>query len=543
MARRESLSKWARKHIRVTDGPDRGKPIRLERWQKGVLDCIDREPRTVIALQMAAQCGKTTLAMIAALRSAVAGSGTIWGTATETGARDAGRRVDQVLEGNPELAAAFPSPRSGPGARASWKDRRLDGGGWLAFAAAGSASQLSSRTAQVAVCDELSRWPGRTRSGEGSGFQLLRARTLDYGQDARIIAISSPVVPTDQICLQFKDGDRRIPVYRCPACDGETIYEWSLVVGREANETPAIACQQCGVLHAERSRRAMLRTMRWVAQRTDPIDPDCASFRLSRLDSARSSLHQVCAEFRRARLAAERGDPRAVAAFRNLHLGEPAETGADIDVVYERQRYRTIRADIEQICVGADVQLDRIYWCSAAFTAGNQDIWIADYGCVLGDPSEGEIWNVLETTINRPMHAGMRPTVVSIDCGFLTSHVRRACAQRRGWLPVKGLSGEGVPIARRIGASGIAVVGRDDANSTWTARVAANRAHFPERITRPELADMAGGEALTAEAGGLRWRPVAGRSNHLFDSAVYALHARTFAPRTGGRRRIRLVAV
>ena len=246
MGRRQSLAAWATKNIRVTDGPDRGKSIRLERWQRGILDCIDREPKTIIALQMAAQCGKTTLAMIAALRAAIDGAGCVWGTATEVSARDAGRRVDQVLAGNPALAAAFPSPRSGPGARASWKDRHLDGGGWLAFAASGSASQLSSRTAQIAVCDELSRWPGRTRSGEGSGFQLLRARTLDYGDRGRVIAISSPVVPTDQICRQYRHGDRRVPVYTCSDCGDGIGFGWDQVVGREAGEEPGIRCSSCG---------------------------------------------------------------------------------------------------------------------------------------------------------------------------------------------------------------------------------------------------------------------------------------------------------
>lgn len=71
----------------------------------------------------------------------------------------------------------------------------------------------------------------------------------------------------------------------------------------------------------------MLRTARWVPQREDPTDEDCASFHASRFDSARSSLSQVVKAWRKARLRVERGDPRALAAFRNLVLGLPAASG------------------------------------------------------------------------------------------------------------------------------------------------------------------------------------------------------------------------
>ena len=79
----------------------------------------------------------------------------------------------------------------------------------------------------------------------------------------------------------------------------------------------------------------MLAKAEWVAQREDPTDEDSISFTLSRLDSARASLAQVVREWRRSRLAVERGDPNALRAFRNLVLGLPGTSGtADIDKLY-----------------------------------------------------------------------------------------------------------------------------------------------------------------------------------------------------------------
>ena len=167
MARRQALDAWMRANLRATDGPQSGRRLRLEPWQSALLRAIDRERRPIVAVRAASQVGKTMLMLGVAMKAAIDGRGAMLASATEVSIRDLGRRLDTTLEAAPELAARFPSPRSGPGARASWKQRQLDSGGWLALAAAGSASQLASRTAAVAVADETARWPLRVRSGEG----------------------------------------------------------------------------------------------------------------------------------------------------------------------------------------------------------------------------------------------------------------------------------------------------------------------------------------------------------------------------------------
>ena len=171
------------------------------------------------------------------------------------------------------------------------------------MAAAGSASQLASRTAAVAIADEVSRWPRSVRSGEGHPLTLLRARLSDWQDDGRLLAISSPVLENDAIGLLHKDGDRRRLEYPCLACGDLTPFLWEQVVGRERGETPEITCLSCGVPHGEGARRKMLKKSAWIPQRENPTDENSISFGLSRLDSARASLKQVTAEWRRARLA------------------------------------------------------------------------------------------------------------------------------------------------------------------------------------------------------------------------------------------------
>ena len=532
-----------KRHLFPTDGPNAGSKLKLERWQALFLTALEDEGKPIIALRAASQVGKTLLALGVALRSACDGRGVLLASATEVSIRDMSRRVEGAIARSPFLASQFPSARSGPGARASWRDRRLDGGGWLGLAAAGSASQLASRTAAVCLADEIARWPRSVRSGEGHPLTLLRARLSDWGDDGRLIAISSPVLDADAIGLLYRDGDRRRLEYPCLACGGLTPFLWEQVVGRERGETPEITCLSCGVPHGEGARRKMLGKAEWVAQREDPTDEDSISFGLSRLDSARASLKQVTSEWRRARLSVERGDPNALRAFRNLCLGQPGTSGtADIDKLFELREDTFQLAQLEQVCGGVDVQSDRLVYVVLGFSPDNLDCWVLAFGVFLGDPREDSVWNVLASKLSRPFDE-LPPSIVSVDAGFLTSDVQSQCSKRRWWIPTVGRAGGGKPIARRLGPSGIATLGKDNGNSWWSGRVEAGGVHLPRTVSRTEIAEMCASEVLTAEGGALRWRPIPGIPNHYWDCAILAVHARHFRTLSARRRPFGLVAV
>ena len=532
-----------RKHLYPTDGPNAGSKLKLERWQSLFLTAVESEGKSIVSLRAASQVGKTLLALGVGLRSAVGGRGVLLASSTEVSARDLSRRVDGAIERSAFLSSQFPSARSGPGARASWKDRRLSSGGWVSLAAAGSASQLASRTAAVAVADEIARWPRSVRSGEGHPLTLLRARLSDWGDDARLIAISSPVLENDAIGLLHKDGDRRRLEFPCLACHDLTPFLWEQVTGRERGETPEITCLHCGVPHGEAARRTMLKKSAWIPQREKPTDENSISFGLSRLDSARASLKQVTAEWRRSRLAVERGDPNALKSFRNLVLGLPGSQGsADVDKLFELRQSEFQLAAMEQVTAGVDVQSDRLVYVVLGFAPDNVDCWVIGHGVFLGDPREDLVWQSLAAKLSRPF-GGLPASVVSVDAGYLTSSVQAQCSKRRWWIPTVGRAGAGKPIARRLGPTGIATLGKDDANSWWSGRVETGDVHFPRTILRTELAEIAASEVLTAEGGALRWRPVDGIQNHLWDSAILAVHGRHFRTLSARRRPFGLVAV
>ena len=142
---------------------------------------------------------------------------------------------------------------------------------------------------------------------------------------------------------------------------------------------------------------------------------------------------------------------------------------------------------------------------SSAFTAQNAHVQVAHFGVVIGDPRDDGVWDTLTAEIDT--HRTPIPvSVISVDAGFLTATVKAQCARRRWWIPTIGRAGSGQPIAKVIGHSGLAVVGKDDAASWWTGRIDAGRVQVPRTITRRETAELLAAEALTAEGGALRWR-------------------------------------
>ena len=532
-----------RAHVHVTDGPQRGKPIRLEPWQRQVLDAIDREKRQVVSIMGASQIGKTAITVGLACRAAADGDGVIVASATGESIKDLSRRLDAIVEASPAVAEMFPGRTGGPNSKSTWRQRTLSTGGWLALAAAGSASQLASRTARVVLADEVSRWPARVRSGEGHPLQLARMRLSDWGERGRLIAISSPVVEHDSISVLHGDGDRRRLEYSCLACGERTSFDWENVVGRGRSETPTIACARCGGLHDERARCRMLRTARWRPT-VEAADEGSISFQLSRLDSTRASLAQVCQEWRRAERAAERGDPTAYAAFRNTVCGLPADaSNVDLDRLYQRREHSFNLAGLEQVVVGADVQQDSLRVVILGFGQADRHVWVLRHEVLHGDPADPAVWLELEA-LAAQTYGGVKPTLVGVDAGYLTDRVTSECWSRRWWAPVKGVPGGNVPIARaRPGQTGLHPMGSWDASAQWTAAVAGGRVHLPATITRRDVAELCAGNVLRVEAGALRWCNVPGRQDHLFDAAKLCMWARRWRTVTSARRPVRLVAV
>ena len=521
---RQRLAPWVETNIIATDGPDAGRVVKLEPWQRGVLAACEGARYQTVAVRGASQVGKTLVSVAVATRCALDGAGALAATATNHGSLDFGRRLDAILHASPKLAAQFVDAGSGR-KRSRWNQREtVDGLGWLGIATAGSPSGLASRTARVLLADEIARWPPRVTSGEGSPLALARARLADWGDRGKLIAISSPTLREDAICALHDCGDRRRLHVRCPTCRESTTLEWDAVTGREQGEVPRIACQRCGSLHSETTRRRMLRGAKWIATVT-PEDETVASFALSRLDSRRASLAQVCQRWREARRESER-DPAAWQVFANTVCGSPSSPGSvDVDQLMQR-RVEPSAAGVLQVTVGVDVQADRLVVVAVGWRADDTGaILMAE--SVIGDPCEASVW---EAFAGRLEQLPLPAAVVGVDAGYSTGSVQAACALRRRWVPCVGRAGAG-PIASPIGPKGLAVVKTDAANAEWHAMAKSGRLDVPRFMDRAAVREMFAAEALTVVRGRATWAPIRGqRQNHLLDAGRLALWGHRFSP-------------
>ena len=157
---------------------------------------------------------------------------------------------------------------------------------------------------------------------------------------------------------------------------------------------------------------------------------------------------------------------------------------ADIDKLFELREDKFQLVQLEQVTAGVDVQGDRLVYVVLGFGPDNVDCWVLGYGIELGDPREDEVWGNLAAKLARPF-GGLPPSiVVSVDAGYLTSDVgsQVQCAKRkrRWWIADRGSSRElAKPIARSLGPSGLATLGKDDGANQLVELVASRAGNGP----------------------------------------------------------------
>ena len=150
-----------------------------------------------------------------------------------------------------------------------------------------------------------------------------------------------------------------------------------------------IACQRCGALHDEKKPDAECFGQACGCHRRRSRQTKGQSHSSSAGSTPRAP-HSVlsCKSFDERERGAERGDPRALAAFRNLILGLPGESGgADVDKLYDL-RGSFGQLALEQVTCGIDVQDDRLVYVILGFDAANAHVQVVHFGVVLGDPRD-----------------------------------------------------------------------------------------------------------------------------------------------------------
>jgi len=450
------------------------------------------------------------------------------------------QRLDGLIEASPALRGRVKDPRS----RDSGNTVLLKefSGGVLILTGANSAVGLRSLPAKYVLADELDAWPADA-DGEGDPLTLAVRRTVAFGSQRKILAVSTPTIEgVSRIEALFRQGDQRYYFVPCPRCGFMQRLVWERLRWPEGEpEKARYHCEACAYQIQNHEKTAMLAGGEW--RPTAAGDGRTRSYSLNALYAPVGwpSWPELAAEFLEAKRTRE-----TLQVFVNTILGEAwrdeAAVPLEAELLYARREPFAAEAPagVCLITAGADVQADRIE-CEVVGWGAGEESWSLGYFVLHGDTGQPEVWGDLDRLLSRQWRheTGLLLPVsaAAIDAGFETETVLDFCRARRGrriW-PVKGQSGFGKPIWPRRATTGgknrgeLYLVGSDVAKEKVYSRLRVERpgpgyCHFPLDRGR-DWFNMLVAERIVVERGERKFVKPAGVRNEALDARAYALAA------------------
>jgi len=517
-----------------------------------------------IVVEVASQCGKTTLDVALALYGAewLAGPGLLLMPSDD-------HAEDLVRD---RLRPIFGASPFGRGLKTN--DLRLGGvsfpgGGNLNVIGVGSPNALKGRPARWVLFDEYDE---ALRYGRANGSPLERAktRTRTYGSLRRIVLTSTPTVENEGIHPEYQKSRRYEWHVPCPHCGAYQKLElsrikWPRNKDGDASETPDeivvrnLAWYECAHCSAAWTNAQRLQAI--ANGREHCLDPDRpmlqVGLHISVLYSPDVSLSEIAAQFLKS-LA----DPEALIQFRNEWLAEPrseiirsmSTDQAHLATLgllgYEMPAPDWWKSDtppetpdwVRAVTWGFDVQGAEawgmacgwgdhgeciVLWCGRFAGSGDLEHAAESFRREWLNPSTGEL---------------MRPRRGMMDSGYRAHEVYRICAVTPGLMPSKGRQDGQLPMAmsqvdrqdgnrRTVGRTDLAILWTTDWQDQVDAALSAGPgrgrgvAHLPANaptyLHRHLSAERK--KAVKGRNGTLSYVWVAhSHENHLRDCMVYA---------------------
>ena len=323
---------------------------------------------------------------------------------------------------------------------------RIFPGGSIQIVPARAPRQLRRRTARILLIDEADACETTV---EGNPLLLAERRTLSFSNRKIVIGSTPLATDTSHVLRSYAASDCSVYECPCPQCGSFRELLWAAIEWQEGKpETAAYRCDDCKALIPEVAKPGMVAAGRWRA--TNPTVTTHRGFRLNALISPLSNAGwpRLAEEFLRAK-----SDVSELRVFVNTVLGQGFNEAADeVDEGELQSRAESfslaaIPPEVLSICIGCDVQVDRI---EASVTGWDKSgtCYVLSHQTIWGDPGSDEtVWIELGQLLERAN--GSIPSVAGFSrrCngdrtpGFHTQHVYNFAFSRRRCLAVKGVQG------------------------------------------------------------------------------------------------------
>jgi phage terminase large subunit GpA-like protein len=457
--------------------------------------------------------------------------------------RNTRTRIDPYFEIVPEIAQrVVPAKSREPGNTATHKKFI---GGELVMTGANAAASLRSTPARFLVLDEIDAFPLDVE-GEGDPIALAVQRTVTYRGRRKILMISTPTIKGfSRIEAAYLESDQRRFFVPCQTCGEPFVITWSTIQWeKDRPETAVCVCPECGGVHEERDKPAMLRGGAWKA--TAPGNGRTAGFHLPALLSPFETWGEIAWEHTRVK-----ADPSRLKSWVNTKLGETWEEKAAQDVDSGALSRRVERwgaevpAEVAAITVGIDTQDTWLALEVVGWGAGEES-WSLDWIRLHGDPTAPELWAELDAILSRnwshPITGTMSIAAACQDSGgHFTARVLDFTTPRhhRRVYAIKGGTRAGLaawphrPSMSKHGKRPVYVIGADTLKEIVFTRLAKpdpgpGFVHIPEGREAAWFSEMTAEKPFTKYSKGRairEWRKRASERNEAFDCRVYAAAA------------------
>lgn len=325
----------------------------------------------------------------------------------------------------------------------------------LGFAWAGSATELASHPAGLALVDERDRMASDV-GGEGDPVSLTRARLKNY-PNSKLGVFSTPTVEGASPIWSLLDGGTiEFWAWTCKHCKSPFIPQLALLhwpKGFSADKAAAqagVVCPYCGGLHETRDKHRLNQNGFYIRHRKlaekeqagdgvrvvlehyvkdeDPQPNSTASFWISGLASPWASFQDIAKVMIDAYAS---GEQERLQTEINTWGGELFRVKGEApewqEVTANRLEYppATIpNHQIQLITLGADVQKHGIFYVIRGWGFGSES-WLLDYDYLTGETEYDDVWVALGSVLQTPI--GDR----YINRAFIDSGYRPGDAHRR----------------------------------------------------------------------------------------------------------------
>jgi phage terminase large subunit GpA-like protein len=532
-------SEFAEAYIRLPESANAiPGPLKLTRYQAGMIDSFADPKIETIVMCMSAQVGKSLAADVVVGYVIKCAPGPMLHVSpsaakSEDYVRD---RLDPLIAASPGLRNIIGGGRKGGGDSLTHK---LFAGGSLNFASSFMADSLAARAIRFLVLDEIDRF-AISAGTEGDPVALAIKRTRTFA-NRKIVLVSTPTSRIgSRIASWYERGDKRRWFVPCPECKHFDHISFERLIWKTGDAAGArLVCMECGHHANEVERRKMIELGEWRA--TAVGESGVASYHINELASPFSSLQSV------AKQSDDAVTPEQKRTFHNVCLGETFDSSTEIELNASELQARAepisepYDQHIEAITCGVDVQGNRL---EATYLAlhRNKTASVLNHIVLNGDTSAPQVWADLDEALGATfaLRDGRRLPIsaTGIDSGFSTDQVVSfVLSQRRKSrrvYAIKGVAGFDRPAIKEgskiKGNMRVMLIGVDGLKLSIAKRLAMVELG-PGYIRLPDHVDSEYFEQLAAEE--LRVKQVRGFARYEFfktaarnealDALVYAV--------------------